>query len=188
LPLARSRIERVFFNVITNAHEAMPGGGQIRIRARKDRNHVLIEIEDTGSGIPRGIRDHLFEPLVTAGKANGLGLGLALSRRAVLDHGGDMWVEAAAGARFVMSFPLKRTSLIMAVAATGPVGVTHSIRHSPRLGQILKTNAHAESSTDNEVIHHDCDRFARTNVMSGSLGLTIESEPAPILTNRRRKE
>jgi K+-sensing histidine kinase KdpD len=108
LRMARSRLERVFFNVITNALEAMPGGGEIRIRARKDGNYVLIETEDTGSGIPREIRDRLFEPFVTAGKANGLGLGLALSRRAVLDHGGDMWAEPAAGARFVMCFPLKK--------------------------------------------------------------------------------
>jgi signal transduction histidine kinase len=116
LPLARSRVERTFFNVITNAFEAMPGGGVIRIRAKKDHNSVLIEVEDTGPGIPRNIRDHLFEPFVTAGKPNGLGLGLALSRRAILDHGGDMWVEAAAGARFVMNFPLKGTRLMMPVA------------------------------------------------------------------------
>jgi len=126
LRLARSRIERVFINVITNALEAMPGGGVIRIRGRKDRDQVLIEIEDTGSGIPREIRDRLFEPFVTAGKAGGLGLGLALSRSAVLDHGGDMWVEDAPGARFVMSFPLKGTSPTMAVAATDLVGVTRS--------------------------------------------------------------
>jgi signal transduction histidine kinase len=158
LPLARSRIERVFFNVITNALEAMPGGGEIRIRARKDRSYVLIEIEDTGSGIPHEIRDRVFEPFVTAGKANGLGLGLALSRRAVLDHGGDMWVEAAAGARFVMSFPLKRTSLTMAVATTGRVGVTHSIQHLPMPEHLLKTSANVESRTDNKVVNHSCDR------------------------------
>jgi signal transduction histidine kinase len=108
LPLARSRMERVFFNLITNALEAMPGGGEIRIRAVKTGNCVLVEIEDTGPGIPHNIRDRVFEPFVTAGKANGLGLGLALSRKAVLDHGGDMWTEAAAGARFVIRFPLAR--------------------------------------------------------------------------------
>jgi signal transduction histidine kinase len=106
LPLTRSRMERVFFNLITNALEAMPGGGEVRIGARKADNYVLVEIEDTGPGIPLDIRDRVFEPFVTAGKANGLGLGLALSRRAVLDDGGDMWIEAAAGARFVVRFPL----------------------------------------------------------------------------------
>jgi hypothetical protein len=67
---------------------------------------VLIDVEDTGPGIPRAIRDRLFEPFVTAGKDHGLGLGLALSRQTVLDHGGDMWTEPAAGARFVIRLPL----------------------------------------------------------------------------------
>jgi signal transduction histidine kinase len=62
LPLARSRMKRVFFNLITNALEAMPGGGEVRIAARKVGNYVLVEIEDTGAGIPHDIRDRVFEP------------------------------------------------------------------------------------------------------------------------------
>jgi signal transduction histidine kinase len=104
--MTRSRMERVFFNLITNALEAMPHGGEIRIGTKRKDNCVLIEVEDTGPGIPRGIRDRLFEPFVTAGKEDGLGLGLALSRQTVLDHGGDMWTEPSRGARFVMSLPL----------------------------------------------------------------------------------
>lgn len=109
LPLQRSRMKLVFFNLITNALEAMPGGGEIRIGARRNRDYVLVAIEDTGPGIPREIRHKVFEPFVTAGKENGLGLGLAISRQAVLDHGGDMWIEPAAGARFVIRFPLNRS-------------------------------------------------------------------------------
>jgi signal transduction histidine kinase len=106
LRLERSRIERVFYNLMTNAAEAMPAGGKIRIGSRESDDCVLIEVEDTGPGIPIGIRDRLFEPFVTAGKDHGLGLGLAISRQTVLDHGGDMWIEPGAGARFVMRFPL----------------------------------------------------------------------------------
>jgi signal transduction histidine kinase len=106
LPLARSRMKLMFFNLITNALEAMPGGGEVRIGATRNRDYVLVAIEDTGPGIPLEIRDKVFEPFVTAGKENGLGLGLAFSRQAVLDHGGDMWIEPAAGARFVIRFPL----------------------------------------------------------------------------------
>jgi signal transduction histidine kinase len=105
IPLVRSRMERVFFNLITNALEAMPHGGEIRIGLRMAENCVLIEVEDTGPGIPRGIRDRLFEPFVTEGKDDGLGLGLALSRQTVLDHGGDMWTEPATGAYFIISLP-----------------------------------------------------------------------------------
>ena len=106
LPVARSRMKLVFFNLITNALEAMPGGGEVRIGATRNRDYVLVAIEDTGPGIPHEIRDKVFEPFVTAGKENGLGLGLAFSRQAVLDHGGDMWIEPAAGTRFVIRFPL----------------------------------------------------------------------------------
>jgi signal transduction histidine kinase len=106
LPLARARMKLMFFNLITNALEAMPGGGEVRIGATRNRDYVLVAIEDTGPGIPHEIRDKVFEPFVTAGKENGLGLGLAFSRQAVLDHGGDIWIEPAAGARFVIRFPL----------------------------------------------------------------------------------
>ncbi len=108
IPVQRSRIERVFFNLITNAIEAMPHGGEIRIGVRKAENCVLIDVEDTGPGIPCAIRDRLFEPFVTAGKDLGMGLGLALSRQTVLDHGGDIWTEPAPGARFVIRLPLSR--------------------------------------------------------------------------------
>src|ERR1700751_4062295 len=65
-------------------------GGKLRIMGRKTGNYVLIEIEDTGPGIPEAIRDRLFEPFVTAGKRDGLGLGLALSRQTVINHGGGI--------------------------------------------------------------------------------------------------
>ena len=129
VPVQRSRIERVFFNLITNALEAMPNGGQIRIGARKTENIVLIDVEDTGPGIPRAIRDRLFEPFVTASKDHGLGLGLAISRQTVLDHGGDIWTEPAMGARFVICLPLSRVST---GAFNGtPYEVTEQFRNRP---------------------------------------------------------
>jgi signal transduction histidine kinase len=106
LPLIRPRMQSVFFNLIANALEAMPIGGRLHIAAREAGSCVLIEMEDTGPGIPQGILDRLFEPFVTAGKQYGLGLGLALARQTVLNHGGDIWVEPAAGARFVIRLPL----------------------------------------------------------------------------------
>ncbi len=109
IPLERSRIECVFFNLITNALEAMPHGGLIRIGAKSADDDVLIDVEDTGPGIPAAIRGRLFEPFVTLGKSHGLGLGLALSRQTLLDHGGDLWLEPAAGARFVMRLRLKQS-------------------------------------------------------------------------------
>jgi signal transduction histidine kinase len=112
LPVVRSHIERVFFNLIANAFEAMAGCGTVRIGARKAGTSVLIELEDTGPGIPACISDRLFEPLITSGKQDGLGLGLALARQTVRNHGGDIWTEPAAGARFVIRLPLDRTNYV----------------------------------------------------------------------------
>jgi signal transduction histidine kinase len=107
LPLIRSLIERVFVNLIGNALEAMPSGGKLLIRAWKASPWAFVEFEDTGPGIPEGIRDRLFDPFVTAGKQDGLGLGLTFSRQTVRDHGGDLWTGPARGARFIMRLPLR---------------------------------------------------------------------------------
>jgi light-regulated signal transduction histidine kinase (bacteriophytochrome) len=109
LPLERARMERVLFNLIANALEAMPDGGKIRIAAHETADGLQIEVEDNGPGIPAEIRARLFEPFVTAGKKEGMGLGLALARQAVVDHGGDLWTEPAQGARFVIRLPRKIT-------------------------------------------------------------------------------
>jgi signal transduction histidine kinase len=108
MAMSRTRMERVFINLITNALEAMPRGGKIRIAARQAGDCALIEVEDSGPGIPPEIYSQLFDPFVTAGKKDGLGLGLSLSRETVRDHGGDMWIEPADGARFVIRLPLSR--------------------------------------------------------------------------------
>ena len=110
LPLERARMERVFLNLIDNALGAMPSGGHLYISAEVSDHQAVIEIRDTGPGISPQIRPQLFQPFVTAGKKNGVGLGLAFSRQTVLDHGGDLWEEAAAtgGARFFVKLPLRQ--------------------------------------------------------------------------------
>jgi len=108
LQLERARMERVFLNLISNAVEAMPTGGNIDIRAERNGTAVIVMVDDTGPGIPDWVRNRLFEPFVTSRK-NGLGLGLALSRQTVLEHGGDLWVEDASsgrGAHFRLRLPL----------------------------------------------------------------------------------
>ena len=111
LPLERNRMERVFSNLVGNALEVMPAGGQILITARSENGFVVAEVRDTGPGIAPEIRNNLFEPFVSAGKKNGLGLGLALSRQTVLDHGGDMSAESepGGGACFRLRLPVGAT-------------------------------------------------------------------------------
>ena len=107
VPLERSRVERVFANLIGNALEALVAGGDVCITAEMQGDAVVVHVVDNGPGIAPAIRSQLFQPFVTAGKRNGLGLGLALSRQTVMDHGGDMWVESppGRGARFSFRLP-----------------------------------------------------------------------------------
>jgi signal transduction histidine kinase len=104
--LDRQRIERVLVNLFVNALDVMTRGGTIRISATPERRSVLIKVRDTGPGIAPELRDRLFEPFATAGKVGGVGLGLYYSREAVLDHGGQMWVESGShGACFAVRLP-----------------------------------------------------------------------------------
>jgi signal transduction histidine kinase len=108
LPLERARMERVFLNLIDNALDAMPGGGSLHIAAEAFESTVLVSVEDSGPGISPQVRPRLFQPFATLGKKNGVGLGLALSQQAVLDHGGELWADASTtkGARFLLKLPL----------------------------------------------------------------------------------
>ncbi|MBZ5602807.1 MAG: HAMP domain-containing protein [Acidobacteriia bacterium] len=108
-PMERARMERVFRNLFENAVEVMPAGGTVRIHARTEESAVLIAVRDTGPGIRAEVRSRLFQPFVTFGKKNGLGLGLALARQTLLDHGGDLWVNGSGpGAEFHMRLPKER--------------------------------------------------------------------------------
>ena len=101
-------MERVFVNLIGNALEAMPDGGEVRISAElRGRLGGGARGRHRARESRRRSARSLFQPFVSAGKRNGLGLGLALSRQTVLDHGGDMWVESAPGrgARFSFRLP-----------------------------------------------------------------------------------
>lgn len=104
---AKSRLERVLVNLLVNALEVMPNGGDIYIVIGRRDSSATVEVRDTGPGIPAEIRDQMFQPFVTAGKRNGLGLGLALARQTLLDHEGDLeLLPSEKGARFLMHLPL----------------------------------------------------------------------------------
>jgi signal transduction histidine kinase len=107
LCLSRSRVERVFQNLISNAVEAIPQGGRVTIAAALSQGAVSATVEDSGPGVPEHIRERLFQPFVTSGKRSGLGLGLAMARQTILDDGGDLWLDQSGpGARFRMRLPL----------------------------------------------------------------------------------
>jgi signal transduction histidine kinase len=105
-PMERARMERVFSNLFENAIEAMRSGGRISIGSEANGEDIVVSVEDSGPGVSPALRGRLFQPFVTVGKKNGLGLGLALSRQTLLDHGGDLWLDAnGSGARFCLRLP-----------------------------------------------------------------------------------
>jgi len=86
----RERLFRILFNLIQNAVEAMgEQGGELWIRAHPRQGGISIEIEDTGPGIPDGLREPLFTPFASA-RPGGTGLGLASARELARSHGGDL--------------------------------------------------------------------------------------------------
>jgi signal transduction histidine kinase len=88
------KLERVFFNLILNACEAMPETeGSIVVDAKNTPAGFEIRVHDSGRGIPSGIRDSLFDPFVSFGKPNGTGLGLAIVSKIVQDHSGSVSIE-----------------------------------------------------------------------------------------------
>jgi signal transduction histidine kinase len=102
----RRRIASVFTNLFVNALEVMPQGGSIHISAYSFDGTVIMKVRDSGPGVPAEIRDRVFEPFVTAGKSNGWGLGLASARQVIVEHGGEIWLEArVGGACFGFSLP-----------------------------------------------------------------------------------
>lgn len=105
-----SRLRRVFFNLISNATDAMSGGGKIFVRIRVEKNEIITELEDTGSGIAPQIADKLFQPFATFGKSRGTGLGLSICKKIIEDHHGCIWIrnEPKRGAIFCFSLPLAK--------------------------------------------------------------------------------
>jgi len=88
------KLERIFFNLLLNACEAMPDrNGRIVIELDDDGSRIEITVSDNARGIPPSIRNTLFEPFVSQGKENGTGLGLTVVQKIIQDHGGDISLE-----------------------------------------------------------------------------------------------
>jgi PAS domain S-box-containing protein len=94
-------------NVAVNAVQAMPRGGRLTVRTRRDGDAAVLEIEDTGVGMASEVQERIFEPFFTT-KASGTGLGLAVVKRIVEEHGGAVAVRSAPGIGtvFALRFPL----------------------------------------------------------------------------------
>ncbi len=105
-----NQMRQVFLNIFKNAKEAMPKGGTLFVRTSKEDDRVLIQIEDTGTGIPMEIRDKIFEAFFTTKqKVKGVGLGLSVCYGIIKDHKGEIKVESneEKGTVFTISLPIE---------------------------------------------------------------------------------
>jgi signal transduction histidine kinase len=102
-----SQLQQIFFNLILNALDAMPEGGELSIRARAVTDGVEIMFEDSGPGIPEERRENIFEPFFST-KEGGTGLGLTVSYNIATAHGGtlDLIEGHGSGACFRLFLPM----------------------------------------------------------------------------------
>jgi signal transduction histidine kinase len=111
---------RVLLNLVRNAAQALenrPSGDaatmQIRITGRREGSVAIVEVSDTGPGVPQKARDHLFEAFQTSGRPGGSGLGLAIAAELVRAHGGEIHlVEGTIGATFRVAIPDRPVELL----------------------------------------------------------------------------
>jgi len=90
------QLGRVIQNLVLNAIDAMPQGGELTIRTRRHGASVRLDVADTGGGLTDEERERLFTPYYTT-KQHGTGLGLAIVQSVIADHSGRVWVDSAPG-------------------------------------------------------------------------------------------
>ena len=110
IALDPDKLRQALLNLIINARQAMQGvGGELILEVHRDGDEIMIEVIDTGPGIPPAMRERVFEAYYST-KSGGTGLGLPTVRRIVEEHGGRLMLqsETGKGTQFVICLPLKR--------------------------------------------------------------------------------
>jgi len=104
------QFHQVLLNLITNAEDAMPDGGELRIRTRNGKRAVYIDISDTGAGMPEELLGRIFDPFFTINKDKGIGLGLSISYGIIKTHDGEILVKSKEkeGSTFTIKLPVEK--------------------------------------------------------------------------------
>ena len=105
--LDEQTIEAALVNLVKNAIESMPDGGQLTVRTRLTRTGVALDLIDTGRGMDQSTAMHMFDAFFST-KDNGSGLGLPTARKGIEAHGGliDVQSEVGRGTKFTIEFPM----------------------------------------------------------------------------------
>ena len=122
VPVDRRMLRQALVNLLTNAEQAMPRGGRIVVEARLEAGSAVVGVRDEGPGIPSEIRNRIFEPFFTT-KATGTGLGLAVVRRILDAHGGEVTVTTGPGlgTQVLLHLPLEPAPLRSIEELASPV-------------------------------------------------------------------
>ncbi|MBI4165836.1 MAG: histidine kinase, partial [Acidobacteria bacterium] len=108
------KLQQVFMNLILNARDAMPRGGELTLATESENSTVLVEVTDNGVGIPAHHLNKIFDPFFTTkGTSRGTGLGLAVTYGIIREHSGKIDVESTAGqgTTFRLEIPAARKSV-----------------------------------------------------------------------------
>jgi two-component system, cell cycle sensor histidine kinase and response regulator CckA len=175
-----SRLGQVFLNVLVNAAQAIPEGhaanNEIRVRTATDeRGYVLIEIGDTGVGIPPSLLGRVFDPFVTTKPVGeGTGLGLFISRAIVKQAGGDIKVESTVGSSTTVRIALPAAPSSSLTAHPAPLPTTRP-PPTPRRRLLviddepaLATMVRAMLSTEHDIVVVDSGREALARLSTDS--------------------
>jgi len=101
-----TELREVFINIINNAVDAMPQGGEIKIKTYKEESHICINIADTGAGIPSTLRDRIFDPFYTTKGPQFSGLGMSVSYGIIDRHRGTITVDSIEGKGTIFNIKL----------------------------------------------------------------------------------
>jgi signal transduction histidine kinase/CRP-like cAMP-binding protein len=93
----QDKMVRAFFNIASNARDAMPGGGSLTVATAESNGYLRIEFTDTGSGMPEEVKRRIFEPFMTYGKKHGTGLGMSIVKKVIDDHKGKIEIDSEVG-------------------------------------------------------------------------------------------
>ena len=108
-----SELREVFTNLINNALDAMPKGGNLTIKTTKENKHITVTIEDTGVGISENIRNKIFDPFFTTKGVQSTGLGMSISYGIINRHKGTISVESSVGkgTKFTINIPISKKTI-----------------------------------------------------------------------------
>lgn len=126
-------LEKVFFNLLSNAFKFTPGGGSVRIELTEEGDRVFIQVIDTGSGIRPANLPHLFDRFYTEDRSMGTGIGLHLVKEYIHMHGGEIHVESEPGQRTTFTVCLRKGKAHFEDSDLMETSVSHQAYEASRL-------------------------------------------------------